>query len=131
MYYGTTAELLFKIPGVPEDLGLRGAVFADAGSLWGVNSTAASVPGLAGNTPALRASVGMGLAWDSPLGNLRVDYAFPVAQAALRQDAGPQLRPEAVLSTHCSQRAQFLHPRTSHQRFFCGLTVLAAGLTRR
>jgi len=80
MYYGTTAELLFKIPAVPDDLGLRGAVFADVGSLWGVNGTGARAPGLAGNTPALRASVGMGLAWDSPLGNLRVDYAFPVAK---------------------------------------------------
>ena len=28
--------------------------------------------------PALRASVGVGLAWDSPLGALRVDYAYPV-----------------------------------------------------
>lgn len=78
MYYGTTAELLFAIPGVSEDIGLRGAVFADAGSLWNTNSTATALPGLAGNTPALRASVGVGLAWDSPLGNLRVDYAFPV-----------------------------------------------------
>ena len=40
--------------------------------------TGAKVPGLVGNTPAMRASVGVGLAWDSPLGNLRVDYAFPV-----------------------------------------------------
>jgi outer membrane protein insertion porin family len=78
IYYGTSAELLFAIPGVPEDIGLRGAVFADAGSLWSTSSTAAALPGVAGNTPALRASVGMGLAWDSPLGSLRVDYAFPV-----------------------------------------------------
>ena len=35
MFYSTTAELLFQIPGVPQDMGLRGAVFADAGSLWG------------------------------------------------------------------------------------------------
>ena len=78
IYYGTSAELLFAIPGVPEDIGLRGAVFADAGSLWSTSSAAAALPGVAGNTPALRASVGVGLAWDSPLGNLRVDYAFPV-----------------------------------------------------
>jgi outer membrane protein insertion porin family len=78
MYYGTSAELLFAVPGVPDDLGLRGAVFADAGSLWSTNSKAAALPGLAGDKPALRASVGMGLAWDSPLGALRVDYAFPV-----------------------------------------------------
>ena len=80
MFYGTTAELLFQIPGVPQDIGLRGAVFADAGSLWGVNKTAASLPGLAGNTAALRASVGVGLAWDSPIGALRVDYAFPLVK---------------------------------------------------
>lgn len=80
MFYATTAELLFQIPGVPQDLGLRGAVFADAGSLWGLNSTAAKQPGAVGNTPALRASAGMGLVWDSPLGMLRTDYAIPLVK---------------------------------------------------
>src|SRR5581483_579855 len=80
MFYSTTAELLFQIPGVPQELGLRGAVFADAGSLWGLNSTAAKQPGAVGSTPALRASVGMGLAWDSPIGALRADYAFPLVK---------------------------------------------------
>ncbi len=78
MFYATTAEVLFNIPGVPQDIGLRGAVFIDAGSIWGVNNTAASLPGLAGNTPAMRASVGAGLAWASPIGALRVDYAYPI-----------------------------------------------------
>ncbi len=80
MFYSTTAELLFQIPGVPQDIGLRGAVFADAGSLWGLNNTAAKQPGAVGNTPALRASMGVGLAWDSPIGALRADYAIPVAK---------------------------------------------------
>jgi outer membrane protein insertion porin family len=80
MFYSTTAELLFQLPGVPQDLGLRGAVFADAGSLWGVNGTAATLPGLAGNTAAPRASVGIGLAWDSPIGALRADYAIPLVK---------------------------------------------------
>jgi outer membrane protein insertion porin family len=78
MFFATSAELLFQLPGVPQDLGLRGAVFADAGSLWGVNKTAASLPGLAGNSLTPRASVGVGVAWDSPIGALRVDYAFPI-----------------------------------------------------
>jgi outer membrane protein insertion porin family len=80
MFYSTTAELLFQLPGVPQDMGLRGAVFADAGSLWGVNGTAATLPGLAGNTAAPRASVGIGLAWDSPIGALRADYAIPLVK---------------------------------------------------
>jgi outer membrane protein insertion porin family len=78
MFVGSTAELLFGLPGVPKDLGLRGAVFADAGSLWNVNSTGVSLPGLAGNAFTPRASVGVGVAWDSPLGALRVDYAYPI-----------------------------------------------------
>jgi outer membrane protein insertion porin family len=80
MYYALTAETLFQIPGVPKDVGLRGEVFADAGSLWNTNSTAAALPGLAGNSAALRASAGVGLVWDSPLGALQVDYAVPVAK---------------------------------------------------
>lgn len=79
MYVGTTAETLFDIPGVPKDLGVRASVFADAGSLWGTNTTGASVPGIAGNTPSVRASVGAGIVWDSPLGPLRADYAVPLA----------------------------------------------------
>ncbi len=78
MFFGTSAELLFQLPGVPKDIGLRGAVFADAGSLWGANTTAAALPGLAGNALTPRASVGVGVAWDSPIGALRVDYAFPI-----------------------------------------------------
>jgi outer membrane protein insertion porin family len=79
-YFATTAELLFEIPGIPKETGLRGAVFADAGSLWGVNKTAAGLPGATGRTLALRASAGVGLAWESPLGPLRVDYAIPLVK---------------------------------------------------
>lgn len=80
MFMATTAEARFDIPGVPKDMGLTAAVFADAGSLWGTSKRAATLPGVAGNTPALRASAGVGLAWDSPLGPLRVDYAVPLVK---------------------------------------------------
>ena len=42
--------------------------------------TAASLPGLAGNSPAPRASVGVGLASGFPLGALRADYAYPIVK---------------------------------------------------
>jgi outer membrane protein insertion porin family len=35
MYWGGTAELIFPFPGTPKDFGLRGALFADVGSVWG------------------------------------------------------------------------------------------------
>lgn len=81
-YFSTSAELLFAIPGVPQEMGLRGAIFADAGSLWGTNKTAAALPGIASNSLVPRASVGVGLGWDSPVGTLRVDYAIPISKQA-------------------------------------------------
>lgn len=82
MYAAATAETMFQLPGVPKDLGLSGAAFVDAGSLWGANKTAAALPGIAGSAASLRASVGVGLAWDSPLGPLRADYAIPILKQA-------------------------------------------------
>jgi len=79
-YFSTSAELLFAVPGVPQEMGLKGAVFADVGSLWNVNRAAAANAGTVGNAFTPRASVGVGLGWDSPIGTLRVDYAIPVVK---------------------------------------------------
>jgi len=86
-FWATTAELRFPLPLVPEDLGLGGAVFADAGSLWQVNGPNAAINGtVTCGSPAstcqildsnvIRSSVGLSLLWNSPLGPLRGDYAY-------------------------------------------------------
>lgn len=74
-YFNASAEAQFPLPIVPESLGLRGAVFADAATLYGseVDSVDASTTGM-----KWRASVGVGLMWASPFGPLRIDYAIPV-----------------------------------------------------
>jgi outer membrane protein insertion porin family len=77
-YFTASAEATFPLPMVPQDLGFRGAVFADAGTLFG--SELASDAGADGTSMSLRASVGAGLVWNSPFGALRVDYAVPVAK---------------------------------------------------
>ena len=79
-YIATTAEARFGLPFIPDGIGLRGAVFADAGSLFGTSASVAKLSGLKGSGAALRASAGVGLIWDSPLGPLRADYAFPLAK---------------------------------------------------
>ena len=71
----------FGLPGVPDDIGLRGAIFADAGSHFGTSAAVARTPGLAGNDGTVRTSVGAGLIWGSPLGPLRADYAIPLTSA--------------------------------------------------
>ena len=58
---------------------LRAAVFADAGSLFG-NETKTFGDKVNGTDMSIRASVGVGVMWASPFGNLRVDYAEPVVK---------------------------------------------------
>jgi outer membrane protein insertion porin family len=79
-YFTVSAEASFPMPGFPRDFGLRGAVFADAGTLFGNDVKVRGNDQLEGDNADLRASVGLGLVWQSPFGALRVDYAIPVVK---------------------------------------------------
>jgi len=87
-YWNATAEVTFPFPYLPESVGIRGAFFADAGQLWGLDdatrNTLLAVPGMTNgqlDDNTLRASVGASIIWASPFGPLRFDYAFPISQA--------------------------------------------------
>ncbi|MBV8924048.1 MAG: outer membrane protein assembly factor BamA [Bradyrhizobium sp.] len=97
MYWATTAELQSGIPGVPQEYGLRGSAFVDAGSVFGykgATSFAGQTAQIA-NSNVMRSSVGVGLTWASPFGALTVNYAVPVTKASydvvqpLSFNAGP------------------------------------------
>jgi len=111
-YFGASVEAQFDLPWIPRDLGMRGAVFADAGTVFGyrgaryydVNGNGA-INGLNANGSCpyvgqsayvgqpecvnvrdknmLRSSIGASLLWKSPLGPIRFDYAY-----ALTKDTG-------------------------------------------
>ena len=83
MYWGASLEAQTPFLFLPKDAGLKGAVFADAGSLWGYKGpTNWNVTGetlaVSNDSAAIRASVGVGLIWNSPFGPLRFDYSFPI-----------------------------------------------------
>ena len=73
-YFKATAEVQFPLPLVPESFGLRGAIFADSATIYGNDLGGA----LVGTNMKWRASAGVGIAWASPFGPLRVDYAIPL-----------------------------------------------------
>lgn len=83
-YYNATAEVQFPLPLVPESIGIRGALFADAGSLFGIDSASRAL--VAANSgdmaqvddESIRASVGVSIIWNSPFGPIRFDYAEPI-----------------------------------------------------
>lgn len=80
-YWATTAEVRFPFPFVPDELGLGGAVFADAGSLFGANDLAEELDNTPGSgfslrdDASIRSSVGASILWNSPVGPLRMDFA--------------------------------------------------------
>jgi len=111
-YYGGTLEVQFPFWGLPRELGLKGAIFADAGSLFGykgkqffdlnadniisgydpTTGVCTSVGPNVTTQPeclrihdkhVIRSSVGASVLWNSPLGPIRFDYAF-----ALSKDEG-------------------------------------------
>jgi outer membrane protein insertion porin family len=77
IYYVTTIEQSFPL-GLPEELGFRGAVFSDIGSLYDVDDSGPTVA----DDPSIRAAVGVGVSWRSPFGPVRLD----LSQAVLKED---------------------------------------------
>lgn len=73
-FYRGSAEVGFPL-GLPEEFQIRGHLFSDFGSLWGIDGSGA---GLVGEDAALRLSVGAGVSWKSPLGPIRVDVTAPI-----------------------------------------------------
>lgn len=95
MYWGASAEITFPISILPRDFGMRGAVYADAGAVWGYDgvrqfNTGGGIlpvnlvdPVTGRNTAAhaVRSAVGVGLLWNSPFGPIRFDYSWVLSKA--------------------------------------------------
>jgi outer membrane protein insertion porin family len=96
-YWGASAELQMPFWFLPKEIGLKGAIYADAGSVSGYQGATSIVSGASCNGSALanaqnqcislaadngliRSSVGVGLIWQSPFGPLRFDYAIPLTK---------------------------------------------------
>ncbi|MCS3730276.1 outer membrane protein insertion porin family [Bradyrhizobium betae] len=103
-YWGASAELQMPFWFLPKEVGLKGAVYADAGGLYDYKGptswTATNEVNAPGCIPSsvnpastgtctglvyddskvVRTSVGVGLIWQSPFGPLRFDYAVPLTK---------------------------------------------------
>ena len=88
-YWATTAEVRFPFPFIPDSLGMQGAVFVDAGSLWEPSALALDAVAEEGSfifdADQVRLSTGFSLIWQSPLGPLRADFAEALLKADFDQ----------------------------------------------
>lgn len=89
-FWAARAEAQFPL-GLPEEYGITGGLFADAGSVWGLDNRAGytrdandrngdgrftdAVDGTVDDSMKIRASVGMSLFWTTPIGPLRFNFS--------------------------------------------------------
>lgn len=78
VFAGISAEIEFPIPVLPENYGIRGAIWADVGYLSSASALAPAT--VSGDTQQVRSSIGASLIWNSPFGPLRGDFAHVIQQ---------------------------------------------------
>ena len=83
-FWGASVEFQYPLFFMPKEVGLKAAVYADAGSLWGYEGpTVFPATGEVlkfRDDNSIRSSVGAGLVWASPFGPLRIDYAVALTK---------------------------------------------------
>jgi outer membrane protein insertion porin family len=103
-YYGGSLEVQFPLYGLPRDLGLKGAFFFDAGTLYGFNGrtnfsptgvctptdvaptfTQGNCITVGGDSTLIRTSAGGSIIWASPLGPIRFDFAKVITKSRFDQ----------------------------------------------
>ena len=103
-YYGGSLEVQFPLFGLPRDLGLKGAFFADAGTLYGFTGRTNFSPNgvctpsdvfpaftqgncitVGADSTLIRTSAGGSIIWSSPLGPIRFDFAKAITKSQFDQ----------------------------------------------
>ncbi len=65
--------------GLPEEYGISGGVFLDAGSVWSLDDTAGT-GGPVDDKAYLRSAIGVSVFWNTPIGPLRFNFAKPLVK---------------------------------------------------
>lgn len=78
--------------GLPEEYGIRGGVFFDAGSLWGLDN---NLGGTVDDAAHVRSAVGVSLFWTTPIGPLRFNFS----RALKKQSYDKEQRFDVSIST--------------------------------
>jgi outer membrane protein insertion porin family len=73
-----SVETEFPI-GLPEEYGIRGGVFFNAGSVWGLDNTdGAGGVNSVDDSFHIRSAIGFSIFWNTPIGPLRLDFSRPI-----------------------------------------------------
>ncbi|WP_099823697.1 outer membrane protein assembly factor BamA [Oceaniglobus indicus] len=90
------ARLEAEFPlGIPEEYGISGGVFFDAGTVWGLDDTIGAGGVAVDDSAHLRSSIGVSVFWDTPIGPLRFNFA----KALVKEDYDDEQNFNLTIST--------------------------------
>lgn len=93
--YFAVARLEADFPlGLPEEYGIKGGLFLDAGSVWGLDDTAGT-SATVDDSMHLRSSIGLSVFWDTPIGPLRFNFS----KALVKEDYDKEQVFDLTIST--------------------------------
>ena len=81
MFAAANIEASFPI-GVPEEYGILGGMFLDAGSVWGLDNTLSDNSITVDDSAKIRVAAGVSLFWDTAIGPLRFNFSRPLQKEA-------------------------------------------------
>ncbi|MTD98736.1 outer membrane protein assembly factor BamA [Paracoccus sp. YIM 132242] len=93
-FWVVRTEAQFPV-GLPEEYGISGGLFADVGSIWGLDETVGTGGAIVDDSMNIRASVGASLFWTTPIGPLRFNFS----KALKKEDYDEEQNFDLTIST--------------------------------
>ena len=84
-YWAARAEAQFPL-GLPEEYGITGGLFADIGSVWGLDTRTGSDGSEVDDSMRVRAAIGASVFWTTPIGPLRFNFSKAVRKEDYDKD---------------------------------------------
>lgn len=84
-YVAARFEAEFPL-GLPEEYGIRGALFYDVGNLWDLSDVNLAGGNAVGESGSFRHVIGFGLMWDTPIGPLRFNFTNALSKEDFDQE---------------------------------------------
>ncbi|MFV0359127.1 outer membrane protein assembly factor BamA [Tropicimonas sp.] len=93
-FWALRSEVQFPL-GLPEEYGITGGLFADAGSVWGLDNTTGAFGEEADDGMKIRAAIGASVFWTTPIGPLRFNFS----KAVKKEDYDDEQNFDLTIST--------------------------------
>lgn len=94
-YWAARAEAQFPL-GLPEEYGIQGGLFADVGSVWGLDDTLGANDTQVDDDMYVRAVIGASIFWTTPIGPLRFNFT----KALKKEDYDEEQNFDLTISTN-------------------------------